>query len=97
LYFFKSDTPATATAAPVSACIAACLTTWPIYYGTPVSVPLGLLASDFGSFDRGSGVLQSTYKGWPLYTYAPDIAVGNVLGEGVGSRWYTAKSPFVVP
>jgi len=60
-------------------------------------VPLGLQASDFGSFDRGGGVLQSTYKGWPLYTYASDLVAGDVLGEGLGSKWYTAKVPFVLP
>ncbi|HYQ02204.1 MAG TPA: hypothetical protein VER96_26195 [Polyangiaceae bacterium] len=97
LYFFKSDTVGTSSTPPTSACTAGCLGTWPIYYGNPISVPLGLLASDFGSFDRGSGVMQSTYKGWPLYTYTPDNAVGDVIGEDVGHLWYTAKSPFVVP
>jgi len=81
----------------VTTCNGTCLTTWPIYYGTPLSVPAGLQAADFGSYDRGSGVMQSTYKGWPLYRYAPDTGVGSVLGEGVGAKWYTAKSPFVAP
>jgi len=97
LYVFNTDTAATSTTPPVSTCLAGCLTNWPIYYGAPVSVPAGLLASDFASFDRGSGVMQSTYKGWPLYTYAPDTAVGDVKGEGVGSKWYTAKLPFTTP
>jgi predicted lipoprotein with Yx(FWY)xxD motif len=97
LYVFNTDTAATSTTPPVSTCTAGCLTNWPIYYGTPVSVPAGLLASDFASFDRGSGVMQSTYKGWPLYTYAPDTAVGDVKGEGVGSKWYTVKLPFTTP
>jgi predicted lipoprotein with Yx(FWY)xxD motif len=97
LYVFKTDTVGTSTTPPVSSCSGGCLANWPIYYGNPVSVPLGLLASDFGSFDRGGSVMQSTYKGWPLYTYAPDTAVGDVKGEGLGSNWYTAKSPFVLP
>ena len=97
LYVFKADTAAVGQTPPVSACTGGCLGTWPLYYGTPVSVPAGLLASDFGSFDRGGGVLQSTYKGWPLYTYAGDSAPGNVNGEGIGAKWYTAKSPFVAP
>lgn len=41
--------------------------------------------------------MQSTYKGWPLYTYALDTTSGDVKGEGSGGRWYTAKSPFVLP
>ena len=97
LYVFKPDTAGAGQIAPVSACTGACLTTWPLYYGTPVSVPTGLLASDFGSFDRGGGVLQSTYKGWPLYTYSDDANVGDVNGEGIGAKWYSAKSPFVAP
>jgi predicted lipoprotein with Yx(FWY)xxD motif len=98
LYVLTTDTPATATAAPVSTCTSAgCLGAWPIYYGNPVSAPLGLLASDFGSFDRGGGVWQSTYKGWPLYTFVSDATVGAVSGEGIQSKWYTAKSPFVLP
>ncbi|HEY3256846.1 MAG TPA: hypothetical protein VGJ91_22980 [Polyangiaceae bacterium] len=98
LYVLKTDTAATATDPPVSTCTTTgCLATWPIYYGTPVSVPSGLLAADFGSYDRGAGVLQSTYKGWPLYTYAPDTAVGDVKGEGIGSKWYSVKLPFTAP
>ena len=97
LYVFKSDTPAAGATPPVSACGSGCLATWPIYYGSPVTVPAGLQASDFDSFDRGSGVMQSTYKGWPLYRYAPDTSIGHVKGEAVGSVWYTAKSPFVAP
>ncbi len=45
LYVFNTDTAATSTTPPVSTCTAGCLTNWPIYYGTPVSVPAGLLAS----------------------------------------------------
>ena len=97
LYVFKSDTPATGSAPPVSACGSGCLSSWPLYNATLVSVPLGLLASDFGSFDRGGAVFQSTYKGWPLYTYVGDSAPGNVTGEGLSNVWYTAKSPFVAP
>jgi len=97
LYVFTADAVATGATPPVSACTGACLGNWPIYYATTVSVPKGLSAFDFGSFDRGSGVMQSTYKGWPLYTYAQDAAVGDVKGEGVNSKWYTAKSPFTLP
>jgi len=97
LYVFNTDTAATSTTPPVSTCTGGCLGNWPVYYGTPVSVPAGLSVSDFGSFDRGSGVMQSTYKGWPLYTYTPDTAVGDVKGEGIGTKWYTVKLPFTTP
>jgi len=97
LYVLKTDTVATATTPPVTTCTDGCLAVWPIYYGTPISVPVGLQAADFGSYDRGGGVMQSTYKGWPLYTYTPDASIGDVSGEGIGAKWYTAKSPFVSP
>jgi len=99
LYVLTTDTPGTSTAAPVTTCSGTCLGVWPLYYATPISVPTGsgLLASDFGSYDRGSGVLQSTYKGRPLYRYTLDTAVGDVKGEGISSKWYTAKSPFALP
>jgi len=97
LYVLKNDTPAAGATPPVSTCSGGCLTNWPLYYGNPITVPSGLSAADFGSFDRGSGVMQSTYKGWPLYTYAPDTSIGDVKGEALGSVWYTAKSPFVAP
>ncbi len=97
LYVLTTDTPATSTASPVSTCSGACLAVWPIFYAAPLGAPPGLLESDFGSFDRGGGVLQSTYKGWPLYTYSLETFGGEVLGEGVDGKWYTAKSPFVLP
>ncbi len=97
LYVFKPDTAGNANTVPVSTCTAGCLAVWPIYHGSSISVPAGLLASDFGSFDRGGGVLQSTYKGWPLYTYSGDTLAGQVNGEGIGLKWYSAKSPFVAP
>ena len=97
LYVFKPDTPGAGNTAPVSACTGGCISTWPIYYATPVTVPAGLTASDFGSFDRGAGVLQSTYQGWPLYYYGGDSAAGTANGNGIQSNWYATKLPFVAP
>ncbi len=58
---------------------------------------MGLSASDFGSFDRGGGVLQSTFKGWPVYTYLGDAAPGDVNGDGTALKWFATKLPFVAP
>ncbi len=42
--------------------------------------------------------MQSTYKCWPLCTCGVlDTAVGDVKGEGVGSKWYTVKLLFTTP
>ena len=67
------------------------------YHGNPVSVPVGLSASDFDSFDRGGGVLQSTFKGWLVYTYLGDAVAGDVNGDGTGGKWFATKIPFTAP
>lgn len=105
LYVYQPDTPATGGTPPVSACTnnggSTCLTHWPLYYGNPVSVPAGLSAADFGSFDCGGGVMQSTYKGWPLYTYDDDKAPGDAKGDLEKQNnkvvWYAVRMPFTAP
>ena len=101
LYVYQPDTPAAGGTAAKSACTGTCLTHWPLYYGNPVVVPTGLDASDFGSFDRGGGTMQSTYKGWPVYTYDDDKKAGDAKGdlEKAGGKvvWYAIRIPFTAP
>ncbi len=96
LYLFKTDTPS--TTAPVSTCDSNCQTTWPVYYGNPLSVPDSLSATDFSSFSNGSA-MQSTYMGWPLYTFASDANPGDVIGDESASSgsWLAVKIPFTAP
>jgi predicted lipoprotein with Yx(FWY)xxD motif len=94
LYVYKPDTPS--TTAPVGACTGGCLGAWPIYYGNPVSVPSGVSASDIRSFSN-AGTMQSTYMGWPLYTYTGDSAAGTANGNGTGGVWFAVKIPFTAP
>ena len=35
--------------------------------------------------------MQATYKGHPLYTYAGDIAPGQVKGNGLGGVWHALR------
>jgi predicted lipoprotein with Yx(FWY)xxD motif len=93
LYVFKSDTPSTTS--PMSACTGACLGTWPPYYGNPVTVPSALMASDFNSFSN-AGTMQSTYMGWPLYTFSGDTAPGQATGDMV-NQFFAVKIPFTPP
>jgi predicted lipoprotein with Yx(FWY)xxD motif len=93
LYVYGSDTPS--TTAPTSACTGGCLTTWPIYDGDPATVPASLTATDFSTFSNG-GSTQSTYQGWPLYTYTLDTAAGQTNGNGVGA-WHAVTIPFTAP
>jgi predicted lipoprotein with Yx(FWY)xxD motif len=49
----------------------------------------------------GNDGMQTTYKGWPLYYYAPagDGAIeapGETSGEGVNSVWFVAKPDYTV-
>ncbi|NIJ51176.1 hypothetical protein [Dyadobacter arcticus] len=93
LYFFTRD------AAGTSVCTGGCLDTWPIFSVANVAsakLDAGLKAADFGSITRADGKPQTTYKGWPLYYYKDDAAAGDVKGEGVGTRWYVAKTGYTV-
>ncbi|MCE6988914.1 hypothetical protein [Dyadobacter sp. CY323] len=92
LYFFTRDVAGT------SACTGTCLDTWPIFASASTALKLdaGLKASDFGTINRADGKPQTTYKGWPLYYYKDDAAAGEAKGEGVGTRWYAAKTGYTV-
>lgn len=91
LYFFTRD------AKPdTSACTGGCLNNWPIFYARNLRVGVGLDTADFKTIDRGNGVLQTTYKGWPLYYYVNDVMPGTTLGEGVGGIWFVAKPDYTV-
>ena len=90
LYFFSLD------ADGKSACTAGCLAVWPVSYNAGTTLGAGLAASDFSSITRSDGSKQSTYKGWPLYTYAGDTAPGTVNGDGFQGVWFVAKPDYTV-
>jgi len=90
LYFFSND------ANGQSACTGGCATTWPIFYVDALNLPAGLNAADFGTITRTDSKPQTTYKGWPLYYYSKDSVAGDIKGENVGSKWYTAKPDYTV-
>ena len=95
LYYFSNDVNAQ------SNCTGGCLTNWPIYYADSASTTYtdGLSASDFKTITTTAGVKQTTYKGWPLYYYAPSgvaEAAGEIKGEAVGSVWFVAKTNYSI-
>jgi len=95
LYFFASD------ASGQSTCVDGCLDKWPIFYVETPELATGLNASDFSSITHSNGEMQTTYKGWPLYYYAPSgdgtiESAGATAGEGVGSVWFVAKPDYTV-
>jgi predicted lipoprotein with Yx(FWY)xxD motif len=93
LYFFSND------AAGQNTCTGGCATNWPIYNAGSLAaenLATGLDLADFGTVTVGTAT-QSTYKGWPLYYYAPGgtrEAAGQTTGEAVGTVWFVAKTDY---
>ena len=85
LYWYAKDTAMT------SACTGSCATAWPPVSGKPEAAMGVRLVGKFGTIKRANGMLQATYKGHPLYTYAGDSAPGQVKGNGVGGVWHVLK------
>lgn len=95
LYFFSNDVGG------ANNCTGGCITNWPIFNVdglTQDQLGSGLLLTDFKSITSANGT-QLTYKGWPLYTYAPGgvlEASGQTSGEGVGGVWFVAKPNYTI-
>ena len=85
LYWYAKDT------AMSSACTGSCATAWPPLTGKPAAAMGFRLVGKFGTITRANGVMQATYKGHPLYTYAGDMAPGQVKGNGLGGVWHALK------
>jgi predicted lipoprotein with Yx(FWY)xxD motif len=95
LYYFSNDVNGS------SNCTGGCLTNWPVFYADSASTTFtdGLLTADFKTITNATGAKQTTYKGWPLYYYAPSgvaEAAGLTTGEGVGSVWFVAKTNYSI-
>jgi predicted lipoprotein with Yx(FWY)xxD motif len=90
LYFFSLDANGS------SACTGACLSLWPVSYAASPKFGTGLTASDFSSTTRTDGTKQTTYKGWPLYTYTGDATAGAVHGDGIENVFFVAKPDYTV-
>lgn len=95
LYAFAKDTKG-----DPGACTGGCLTRWPIYNAGDIILPQGsaLDADDFGSIGDGA-TKQTTYKGWPLYYYAPnnDAVVettGQTGGDNFGTFWHVVNPEY---
>ncbi len=101
LYFFTRDVDGTNNCTSGN-----CQAAWPIYHKANVTqarLGTGLLLADFAEITTGNGAKQLTYKGWPLYYYAPAVngantreLPGETKGEGIGSVWYVAKTDYTI-
>ncbi len=100
LYFYTRDVTG------ASLCTSGCLNAWPIFYTSKLTQDVlgnGLLLSDFAEITTSTGAKQTTYKGWPLYYYAPSVNGVNVRenpgetkGEAVGTVWFVAKTDYTI-
>jgi predicted lipoprotein with Yx(FWY)xxD motif len=87
LYRFDNDTGKPSK----SNCLADCAVAWPpvLVAGDPAVIPVeGIDKALLGSVDREDGTKQLTIAGWPQYNYAKDTKPGDVLGQGVGGKWF---------
>ena len=94
LYYFANDVNG------ISNCTGSCLANWQIFYADSSTTTFSneLQAADFKTITV-SGTLQTTYKGWPLYHYAPvgvAEAAGQIGGDGINNVWFAAKTNYAV-
>ena len=71
-----------------STCTGTCLKEWPLVKGKPVAAMGVKFAGKPGSVKDADGTVQATYNGYPLYTYAGDMAPGETSGNGAGGVWH---------
>ena len=71
-----------------SACTGQCPGAWPAVTGKPAAVSGIKLNGFLGTITRPGGIVQATYNGYPLYTYAGDNGPGDIAGNGVGGVWH---------
>ncbi|UYZ63029.1 hypothetical protein [Hymenobacter weizhouensis] len=97
LYYFARDVDGT------NACSGGCAAVWPVFYTEDIRVSGDLQANDFKTQNTASGQPQTTYKGWPLYYYAPAVNGQNVreqpgqtTGNGIGNVWYVMEPAFSI-
>ncbi|MBH8559040.1 hypothetical protein [Hymenobacter negativus] len=98
LYFFARDIDGTNTCTS-----ATCNPQWPVYYEASVKAPKGLNATDFATKNTPDGRPQTTYKGWPLYYYAPATGGANTReapgltgGNAIGGIWHVVNPAYNV-
>ena len=84
IYWYSDDVKGSGK----STCSGSCLTAWPAVTGSPMAAAGVQLVGKLGTITRSGGVIQATYNGYPLYTYAQDMSPGQVLGNGAGGVWH---------
>ena len=91
LYVFAPDDHRAIT------CTGTCLGTWPplmLPSGVRLAAGPGVRSMLLGSDPDPAGGRVVTYDGWPLYTYAGDVAPGQATGQDIDlndGEWYVIR------
>jgi len=94
VYWFGHD----AKGGGKSTCTGPCASSWPPVKGTPVAAAGVKLTGALGTITRPGGVVQATYNGYPLYTYAGDTSPGMATGNGAGGGvWHVITGALLSP
>jgi predicted lipoprotein with Yx(FWY)xxD motif len=95
LYFFANDYNGR------NSCPGGCAAIWPYFDAgtlTQANLGQGLNLADFDTI-MVDGTVQTRYKGWPLYYYAPDgynlEPRGKITGESI-PNWFVAKPDYTI-
>jgi predicted lipoprotein with Yx(FWY)xxD motif len=93
IYWYSHD----AQGSGKSVCTGSCLASWPAVTGTPMAAAGVRLAGKLGKITRPGGVVQATYNGYPLYTYAEDMSPGEASGNGADGVWHVISGAVLSP
>lgn len=86
-YFFNKDVANSGT----SACVADCVAVWPAITTTSDTPTVTGITGTVGTITGAEGGKQITINGLPIYTFANDLAPGDVNGQGVKEVWYVVS------
>ncbi|HEY7261615.1 MAG TPA: hypothetical protein VH589_09055 [Trebonia sp.] len=93
IYWYSHDSQGSGK----SVCTGSCLASWPAVTGTPMAGAGVQLAGKLGTIKRAGGVVQATYNGYPLYTYAEDMSPGEASGNGADGVWHVISGAVLSP
>lgn len=83
-YYFTKDTKDSG----VSACSGDCATAWPAIETTSDTPTVDGVTGTVGTIPAADGGKQITIDGMPIYTFAKDMAPGDVNGQDANGVWY---------
>jgi len=83
-YYFTKD----AKDSGVSACTGDCATAWPAIESTSDTPTVDGVTGTVGTIPAADGGKQITINGMPIYTFAKDMAAGDVNGQDANGVWY---------